>query len=124
MLIYSIKNRDFFSQFIEKEDYEAFLKDELQNRGNLYPPNVRLARVIFSHQNWIKGKEYADFYAKQIIYFHPNIELVGFKECDIFKIANKYRYEILIRSKDIKKMLEFLHSIDNPYAIIDMDTVQ
>jgi len=122
-VIIQTKNQDFFAQFIEKQDYEAFLKDELENRGDLYPPNVRLARIIFSHQNGLKAKEYMDFYLNQIHHFHKNIELVGFKECDIFKIANKYRYEILLRSKDAKKILEFLHSIENPYASIDMDTI-
>jgi len=122
-VILQTKHQDFFQTYIDKLDYEDFLKNELLERGELYPPNVRLARVTFSHTNHHKAKELMEFYTKQIIHFHKSIELVGFKECEIFKIANKYRYEILVRGKDVKKILEFLHSINSPYAAIDMDTL-
>jgi len=118
------KNQDFFQNFMEKLDYEDFLKNELDVRGDIYPPNVRLARVVFFHQNGLKAKELMDFYVTQVLQFHKKIELVGFKECDVFKISNKYRYEILVRGKEIKYLLEFLHNIDTPYCSIDMDTLQ
>ncbi len=38
-------------------------------------------------------------------------------------MANKYRYEILVRSNNIKALLTALHSISSPNAIIDMDTI-
>ncbi len=116
------KNQEFFQTFMEQSDYEDFLKNELFERGELYPPNVRLARIVFSHTNGLKAKELMEFYVGQVIHFHKGIELVGFKECDVFKIANKYRYEILIRGKETKKILEFLHSVDTTYAFVDMDT--
>ncbi len=122
-VILQTKHQDFFQTYIDKFDYEDFLKNELLERGELYPPNVRLARVVFSHTNSLKAKELMEFYVDQVIHLHKAIELIGFKECDVFKIANKYRYEILIRGKDIKKILEFLHSIDTTYAFVDMDTI-
>ncbi|MBI3874299.1 MAG: primosomal protein N', partial [Arcobacter sp.] len=117
------KNQDFFQNFMEKLDYEDFLKNELEARGDIYPPNVRLARVVFSHSNGLKAKDLMNFYVEQVLNYHKKIELVGFKECDIFKISNKYRYEILIRGKVTKYLLDFLHSIDTTYAAIDMDTL-
>ena len=122
-VIIQTKNQDFFEKYMEQSDYKDFLENELNERGDIYPPNIRLARVIFSHTNHQKAKEMMELYVNQIIRFHQEIELVGFKECEIFKIANKYRYEILVRGKDVKKILEFLHSIDSPYATIDMDTI-
>ncbi len=122
-VILQTKHQDFFQTYIDKLDYEDFLKNELLERGELYPPNVRLARVVFSHTNSLKAKELMEFYVDQVIHLHKAIELIGFKECDVFKIANKYRYEILIRGKDVKKILEFLHSIDTTYAFVDMDTI-
>ncbi len=122
-VIIQTKNQDFFRNFIEKLDYEDFLENEIKERGDLYPPNTRLARVVFSHTNHQKAKELMNNYAEQIVNYHKDIELVGFKECEIFKIANKYRYEILVRGKDVKKILEFLHSIDSSNAAIDMDTL-
>ena len=54
---------------------------------------------------------------------NKDIEVVGFGECVIFKIANKYRYEILVRSNNINALLNALHSIQSPNVSIDMDTI-
>jgi len=121
-VIIQTKNKEFFSEYIEQKDYEDFLKDELECRADIYPPNIRLAKIVFSHSNGFIAKEKLDFYVRRVIN-QNDIELIGFKECSVFKIANKYRYEMLIRSKNIKKLLEFLHSIDSSYASIDMDTL-
>jgi len=119
-VIIQTKNQDFFEEFYQKKDYKDFLEDELNIRQDIYPPNVKLAKVIFSHTNPLLAYEQMQIYVK-ILQNIDEIELIGFKESTIFKIANKYRYEILIRSKNIKKLLSFLHSIDTPLASIDMD---
>ena len=117
------KNKEFFQEFIEKYDYEDFLKEELSFRADIYPPNIRLAKIVFSHTNGFIAKEKLDFQIQRVLNDYKQIELVGFKECAIFKIANKYRYEMLIRSKNTNKLLEFLHTINCPIASIDMDSL-
>ena len=116
------KNKDFLNKYLQDYDYEDFLNEELECRADIYPPNIRLARVVYSHQNASMSKKELDIYVQKAINTN-NIELIGFKECAIFKIANKYGYEILLRSKNIKALLSFLHSIDCSYAAIDMDTL-
>ncbi len=116
------KNKEFFQEFIEQKDYEEFLKDELECRAEIYPPKVRLAKVVFSHKNGFLAKEQLDKEIQRVLGFQ-NIELIGFKECAIFKIANKYRYEMLLRSKNTNALLSYLHSIDTPIASIDMDSL-
>jgi len=116
------KNSDFFHNYLQKEDYEDFLKDELKYRIDLYPPYLRFARVIFAHKNGLKAKEELDIYVKKFINT-KDIQIIGFGESNIFKIANRYRYELLLRSKDTKKLLEVLHSISSPLASIDMDSL-
>ena len=116
------KNIDFFTEYLEQKDYSEFLDEEISTRGELYPPNTRLSRVVFSDKNGLKAKEMMDKYVSYAIHFE-GVELIGFKECAIFKIANKYRYEILLRSKNTNRLLSFLHSIDTPLASIDMDTL-
>lgn len=116
------KNSEFFNNYLTRDDYEDFLKDELKNRVDLYPPYLRLARVIFSHTNGFKAKSELDFYVSKLINI-KGIEVIGFGESNIFKIANKYRYELLLRSNDTKKLLEVLHSIKSPLAAIDMDSL-
>lgn len=117
------KNKDFFKEYLEKKDYKEFLEEELEIREKFYPPKIRLAKVVFSHKNGIKANEEMQKYIQIILNQFSDIELIGFKECAIFKIANKYRYEILLRSNNTNKLLQLLHSINSPLASIDMDTL-
>lgn len=80
-----------------------------------------MARVVFAHTNGLKVKDELDKYVKYLKQ-NSSIEVVGFGQCSIFKLANKYRYEILIRSSSVKAILGALHSINSPMATIDMDT--
>lgn len=116
------KNKKFLQNYLENKDYEDFLKEELDLRADIYPPFIRLARVVFSHNNAFKAKEQLDYYVNHALNTN-NIELIGFKECQIFKIANKYRYEMLLRSKNISALVNFLHSINCSFVSIDMDTL-
>ncbi len=116
------KNQKFFHNYLEVNDYEDFLKDELEQRKELYPPFVRFARVIFSHKNAFRAKEELNLYLGRFMN-KEGIEVIGFGECNIFKIANKYRYELLLRSKDTGRLLGYLHSIKSPLAAIDMDSL-
>ena len=52
-----------------------------------------------------------------------DIEIVGYGEGNVFKIANKYRYQILLRSKKLKPLLKALYSSKNNLSQIDMDPV-
>ena len=114
------KNQEFFNNYLSVHDYEDFLKEELNIRKEIYPPFVRFAKIIFSHKNGIKAKEELELYVNRFIN-KPDVEVIGFGECNIFKIANRYRYELLLRSKDTQKLLGYLHSIKSPIATIDMD---
>ncbi|RXK00371.1 primosomal protein N' [Arcobacter sp. CECT 8986] len=120
-VIVQTKNQEFFEYYFHEADYKDFLDEELEFREELYPPFVKMARVIFFHANGLKVKDELDKYVK-ILKDNSNIEVVGFGQCAIFKLANKYRYEIIIRSVSIKSILEALHSIDSTMATIDMDT--
>ena len=121
-VIIETKNEEFFKYYLEEAGYLDFLKNELEFRKDLYPPFLKLARVVLSSANGLKIKEELTqivSYLKTI----EQIEVVGFGECAVFKIANKYRYEILIRSKNSKSLLKALHSIKSAYISIDMDTI-
>jgi primosomal protein N' (replication factor Y) (superfamily II helicase) len=121
-VIIQTKNEDFFSTYLLKNDYEDFLQDELKKREKLYPPYLRLARVIFSHKNHTIAKHELDIAVSKAINL-KEIEVIGFGESSIFKIANKYRYELLLRSKDSTKLLQLLHRLQGPHTSIDMDTL-
>ncbi len=117
------KNKDFFQQYLEQNNYDKFLNEELVYRTNLYPPYVRIAKIVFSHKNAFLAQEQLNKYVNIFINLDNDIELIGFGESGIFKIANKYRYELLLRSNNTKELLNILHSIDSSIASIDMDTL-
>lgn len=116
------KNENFFNNYLQISDYEDFLQDELKQRVELYPPYLKLARVVFSHTNHLLAKQELDKYV-HIFSNQKDVELIGFGESSIFKVANKYRYELLLRSSNPSKLINLLHSIKSPYASIDMDSL-
>ncbi|MEZ4693016.1 MAG: primosomal protein N' [Aliarcobacter sp.] len=121
-VIIQTKNQEFFSHYLNESNYEEFLKSELEFRQDFYPPFLKMAKVIFSSSNGLKVKDEMEDYVK-IFKDNKQIEVVGFGQSPIFKMANKYRYEILLRSNNIKALLNALHSINSPNATIDMDTI-
>ena len=121
-VIIQTKNEEFFNHYLNESNYKEFLESELEFRQELYPPFLKMAKVTFSHANGIKIKDEMDYFVK-LLKENKNIEVVGFGQSPIFKMANKYRYEILLRSSNIKALLNALHSIQSPNASIDMDTI-
>ncbi|QKJ22819.1 primosomal protein N' [Poseidonibacter lekithochrous] len=121
-VIIQTKNEEFFNYYLNESNYQDFLETELEFREDLYPPYLKMAKIVFAHANGIKVKQELDKYIT-ILKARENIEVVGFGECAIFKMANKYRYEIVIRSKNVKAMLTTLHSVTSPMASVDMDTI-
>jgi primosomal protein N' (replication factor Y) len=120
-VIVQTQNQEFFDYYLNESDYEDFLNGELEFREGLYPPYVKMAKVLFAHTNGLKVKDEMDKYVK-LLKQNKDIEVVGFGQSAIFKLANKYRYEIILRSSHIKALLTALHKIDSPMAAIDMDT--
>lgn len=120
-VIVQTQNQDFFDYYLNDCDYEDFLNSELEFREGLYPPYLKMAKVLFSHANGLKVKDEMEKYVN-VLKQNSDIEVVGWGQSAIFKLANKYRYEIILRSSNIKALLTALHSIDSNMATIDMDT--
>ena len=121
-VVIETKNEEFFKYYLEESNYKEFLKSELEFRKDLYPPFVKLARVVLSSTNGLKIKEELNEIVKDLKN-NKDIEVVGFGECAIFKIANKYRYEVIIRSKEVKAILNALHYLKSTNISLDMDTI-
>ena len=113
------QSREFFEEYLD--DYERFLKDELEFREGMYPPFTRLAKATFSHTNGLKAKEEMERYFNHLKEIE-DIQILSANEATIFKVANKYRYEILFRSTNVNRLINVLHSIDSPFVTVDMDT--
>ncbi len=111
-------NEDFFCEYIE--NYEEFLEQEKLFRQGLYPPYKKLCRVLFSHKNGAKAQEEMgkmQYALSQI----QNIEVVGFGKCAVERIANKYRFEILLRADKSTDLIKAISQTKVLLAEVDMD---
>jgi primosomal protein N' (replication factor Y) len=52
-----------------------------------------------------------------------DIEIVGHGKAPIEKIANKFRYQILLRCNKRVPLLRALHSVKSPLIEIDIDPI-
>jgi primosomal protein N' (replication factor Y) len=121
MVIIQTNNRELFLPYLE--DYELFLKDELEFALDIYPPFVTLARILVSHKDTLKASKLIDSVVKELEDF-KDIEIVGYGKAPIEKIANKYRYTILLRATKKIPLLNALHSINQRGIEIDIDPVE
>jgi primosomal protein N' (replication factor Y) len=113
-------NREFFQHYLK--DYEQFLKDELSYRKDLYPPFKKLMKFLVSHKDRYKAKETLEK-LQLILENAEDIEVVGFGEAPINKIANKFRYQVLLRSNSPKALLKVAKSCKIANVEIDIDPV-
>ena len=113
-------NEEFFATY--KDDYEAFLEEEKFFRQGLYPPYKKLARVLFAHKNGAKALEEMRNMEDKLRNF-SQIEIVGSGKCAIEKVANKYRFEILLRADKSTELIKALSTCKTALAEIDMDPI-
>ena len=112
---------DFFKTYIG--NYEQFLEDEIPFRKELYPPFKKLCRVLFAHKNGLKAQEEMYKMQKKLCRF-STIEVVSAKKCAIERVANKYRFEILLRADRATDILQAIEATKTPLAEIDMDPLE
>jgi len=110
---------DFFKPYLN--DYEIFLKEELSFRKELYPPFKTLARLLISNKDYKK----ADIITKEVVSklkLIKSIEIVGFGLAPIERIANKWRFNILLRSDNKTSLLKAIYATAIRANVeIDMD---
>ena len=114
-------NQDFFELYLN--NYEAFLKDEMFFVEDMYPPFRSLARILISHLKEDKASKVTLDIVTKLKEF-KEVEIVGHGKAPIERIANKFRFNILLRSEKRSTLLRALHYVNNPAIEIDMDPVE
>ncbi len=105
-------------------DYESFLKDELLFLEIAqYPPFVSLARLLIAHKDESKASKITMDTVGKLKAF-DDVEIVGHGKAPIERIANKWRFQILLRAKSRVPLLKALHTVDRREIEIDMDPVE
>ena len=121
-VIIQTADAEFFEGYLG--DYERFIRDEL---GFLemahYPPFVSLARILIAHKDEAKASKITLDTVSRLKAFEE-IEVVGHGKAPVDRIANKYRFQILLRAKSRVPLLKALHSVDCREIEIDMDPVE
>ena len=89
---------DFF-----KLSYDEFINEELEFRKMLnYPPFARIAKLEFSDKK--QDVAYNEM-MKVKNCLEKEIEILGFGESPISRIAGKYRYQILLKGQNFHKII-------------------
>ncbi len=119
-VIIQTNNREFFERYLD--DYGLFLDEELAYREGLYPPFKKLMTFLISHKSKQKAREILEKLQECLVYT-PEVEVVGFGEAPIAKIASKYRFTVLLRSDSPKALLALAAKCKMPNVEIDIDPV-
>ena len=114
-------NEEFFKAYID--DYESFLKDETHFREGLYPPYKKLARILFSHKNGLKAQEKMREMQECLEKISSPVEIVGAGACAVERVANKYRFEILLRADKSTELIKAITKCRVDLAEIDMNPI-
>jgi len=114
-------NEEFFKAYIDR--YEEFLEQEKEFREGLYPPYKRLCRVLFSDKNGAKAREAMQKMHDNLVDY-AHVEIVGYGKCAVERVANKYRFEILLRSDKSTELIKAIKATKVILAEIDMDPIE
>lgn len=114
-------NESFFRGYLD--DYEKFLIDEMKIRQGRYPPTKKLARLLYAHKNGIKAKAAMEEAVREIERMEK-VQIVGFGASPIEKIADKYRFQILLRSDRSTDLIRAIKHVKSSLCEIDMDPIE
>ncbi len=123
-------NPDHLSlSFMKGHDYEAFFREELKIRKKLfYPPFSRLCLLEIDSLKEKEGKQFADQLVQLAQKKKPasGMVILGASPAPIFKIKNRYRFQILIKSLHHGLLQNFLDPFlksfkEKPFVRVKLD---
>ncbi len=108
----------FFEPYLA--DYERFIQQESRAREGLWPPHKRLLRALYSDKSEARVNEVLDR-SVMLLSDRKDVEIIGYGPCAISRIAEKYRYHILIRADSARALLEAAALLEHPLCELDVD---
>ncbi|MGI9045177.1 MAG: replication restart helicase PriA, partial [Gemmatimonadaceae bacterium] len=123
-------------RFAVAHDYHAFVREELEGRVNPpYPPNVRLANIVFSGTDPQATADLATSGAdwlRELLASRSleGIALVGPAPCPIERVKTRWRWHVLLKSQSSGELTRvcrfFMERFPTPAALrvtLDRDPV-
>jgi len=105
-------------QRASQHDFDGFYQQELEYRRQLhYPPFSELIRLEFIHLKWDKAREVAETMVAEIsewLVAHQvnDIEVIGPAPAFFARVGGNYRWQILPRGQNPKRIIRELHLSD------------
>ncbi len=124
-------------QHAARHDYESFVTEELELRRRVgLPPFRRIARIVLSDPREQKARQEADALGQRIresltALALPDADVLGPNPCVLPRLRSRYRYELLVRTRDASSMRRLTAHLDQKRALntrasstmIDVDPV-
>lgn len=116
VLIQTFNPEHYAIAYTKNHDYLGFYNEEMKIRKILkYPPYYYICsiKIISKDYNLASKSSYGVVnYLKQNI---KNEIILGPSVCNVFKLNNNYRFQIIIKYKDVNNILEYLTNIEHHY---------
>lgn len=116
VLIQTFNPEHYAIAYTKNHDYLGFYNEEMKIRKILkYPPYYYICSIkIISKDYNLASKSSYDVvnYLKQNI---KNEIILGPSVCNVFKLNNNYRFQIIIKYKDVNNILAYLTNIEHHY---------
>lgn len=128
VIIQTYKPDNFVVKTVKNNDYKSFYENEVRIRKAFgYPPFINLLTIKILNESRIKCIDIA----KKIRHYldlefstNVDIEILGPNPCKISRINNKYRYNIIIKTKNkkLKDIFDFLTRLRKYFIRKEKDT--
>jgi len=136
VFIQTLDSGNIIFELLKNHDYETFYKMEIEKRKELfYPPFSRIIRLVFRGLEESVVTKHAEKIAEILRNgissdnVNNEIQILGPAPCPFSKIANNYRWHIILKSKKINGIKDIIKDFvskqknKNVYMEIDIDPV-
>jgi primosomal protein N' (replication factor Y) (superfamily II helicase) len=112
-----------------RHDYAGFAKTELEYRQTLgYPPFRRMARIVFKDPQAARSRDKAEQAARSLKLRIQEMgltgtDLIGPAPCFFQRIANEYRWQVIVRAPDPRILLREAAAANGWHVEMDPDEV-
>ncbi len=107
VIIQTLTPSTHLSEFIKNHDYYGFFDEEIKTREMFnYPPFCRLIRVVSSS---VKAEKSLKLIEDVYRVVKDRFTVVGPSRCPVFKIRNKFRHHLIIKTNAVLKAIDFLN---------------
>ena len=87
-------------KFAAKHDFVGFYNEEIKKRlSKNYPPKAHVIRVLSEHRIQSTAREHIEKLASELTKHH--LDFIGPGACFFQRLNNRYRYQIIIKVKEI-----------------------